>query len=153
MSMVGGVCEPDPGRDGRHDEKGLTPPPTIPNPTNPPPQRDALLDTLRRLQEEEAEMGKELGGLQAQTAKEAAEVARLEAECAAAEAELEALNREQAAIRAEGGELKKRSQELKESVAGVGAAVENAKEECERVRGQIVRSPARVRRELATAAE
>lgn len=34
-------------------------------------QRDALLDTLRRLQEEEAEMGKELAGLQAQTAAEA----------------------------------------------------------------------------------
>ena len=98
-------------------------------------------------------MGKELSGLQAQTAAEAEEVARLEAECAAAEAELEALNREQAAIRAEGGELKKRSQELKEGVAGTAAALDGAREERERVRGQIVRSPARVRRELATAAE
>lgn len=139
---------------------GVLPDPKVTHPLHPstttttdPAQRDALLETLRRLQEEEAEMGKELSGLQAQTAKEAEEVARLEAECAACEAELEALNREQAAIRAEGGELKKRSQELKEGVAGTGAALEAAKEERERVRGQIVRSPARVRKELATAAE
>lgn len=81
------------------------------------------------------------------------EVARLQAECTAAETELEMLNREQAAIRAEGGELKAKGQELKGAVAGTASALEAAKEERERVKGQIVRSPARVRRELATTAE
>ena len=46
-----------------------------------PVQRDALLDTFKRLQDEEAEMAHELKTLQEQTASEAATIAKLEKEC------------------------------------------------------------------------
>ncbi len=114
-------------------------------------KRDQLLDTLKRLQDEEAGVAKELAAMQEQTASEAAEMESLEKGCEVAEDELEELNRKQAEIRAQGGELKKQSQELKESLAKATETLELATEERERTRGQIVRSPARVRKELASA--
>lgn len=70
-----------------------------------------------------------------------------------AEAELDELNRTQAQIRQQGGDLKKQSNDLKEAIASTTTTLEEAKEECERVRGQIVRSPERVRKDIATAAK
>jgi kinetochore protein Nuf2 len=116
-------------------------------------KRDQLLDTLKRLQEEEAAMGKELSLLQEQTAAEAGEMTRLEQGCEVAEAELEELNHTQATIRAEGSELKKQSQELKESLAKATHTLETAIEEKTRTQAQIVRSPARVRKELQDVAK
>ena len=116
-------------------------------------KRDQLLDTLKRLQEEEVGVSKELGALREQAAEEREEMEGLERGCEVAEVELEQLNKRQAEIRAEGGELKKLSQELKESIGKVTLMVEGAMEERERTRGQIVRSPERVRRELSKAGE
>jgi len=116
-------------------------------------KRDELLDNLKRLQDEEVGVAKELGVLREQAAAESEEMEGLEQACEVAEAELEQLNKRQAEIRAQGAELKKQSQDLKESIGKASSALESGIEEREKTRGQIVRSPERVRRELASAAE
>lgn len=115
-------------------------------------QRDSLLLTLKRLQDEEAELTRERDQLNEQMSSELSMITQLQKDCEAAEADIESLNTQQAAVRHESNELKLQSNELKERIAARSAALEQAKAERQRVRGQIVRSPERVRHELAAAA-
>jgi len=115
--------------------------------------RQATLDGLAAAQDEKARLEAELAALREETA---AEVVVIEAEtraCDGLAAEIEKLNHAQAALKAESRGVKKTAADRKEALLALARDLEALITEKDRLRGQVVQSPARVRAEMADAAE
>ncbi|GMF48692.1 unnamed protein product [Phytophthora fragariaefolia] len=116
-------------------------------------QADELLQHKKALQDENAALQRELDGLLEQ--QKAEEPARLElqAEVAALEKEINGLNRQQALFKLETSELKAARKTMEDAVAEARFNKCEAEDEIERLKGQVVTSPDRVKGELKAIAE
>ncbi|CAM9163119.1 unnamed protein product, partial [Chrysoparadoxa australica] len=112
-------------------------------------QKDDLLSGLGSLQQENAALEKNLAELKEQTAEQAEVIEEVDAECRRVESDIGGLNRQQAEIRQESSELKRHANELKDRVASLAVDAQETALEKERLLGQIVNSPVRIRREMA----
>lgn len=110
--------------------------------------KDQLLGQMAALQDESVKLERELAALHEHTAEEAARIEEVEADCKTIESNISVLNKQQAEIRQESGELKKTANDLKDRLSTLDLSLKEGHAERERLTGQIVNSPERIRREM-----
>jgi kinetochore protein Nuf2 len=101
------------------------------------------------LQNDQERLERELQALKDQTEEEAQEIEEVESECRLMEGDIGSLNSQQAAIRQESTELKRQGNDLKDRISSLALDLKEAALLRERLLGQIVNSPTRIRREMA----
>jgi len=116
-------------------------------------KRDGLVDALVRMEEEEEKLQADLEILEGQTAEDAQKINETKQICEDQVKQLEEYNNEQAILTEQSQEMKKTSQELKEKSNNLTLMLKESRTELDRVKGQIVHSPQRVRQEMASAAK
>eukprot|EP00516_Mucochytrium_quahogii_P004553 CAMPEP_0203760730 /NCGR_PEP_ID=MMETSP0098-20131031/13963_1 /ASSEMBLY_ACC=CAM_ASM_000208 /TAXON_ID=96639 /ORGANISM=" , Strain NY0313808BC1" /LENGTH=406 /DNA_ID=CAMNT_0050654419 /DNA_START=124 /DNA_END=1341 /DNA_ORIENTATION=+ len=108
-----------------------------------------LLDQRASLEETCAATEGKILQIQQQREAESSQVNKLREECRALEAELKQKNKQHAALQHETKQLKAKSNEFKDDIATLRFQKLNISQECERMESNIVRSPARLKMELA----
>jgi len=116
-------------------------------------KRDGLVDALVRMEEEDEKLKADLEVLEGQTAEDAEKIAEWKKTCEEQVKQLEEYNTQQAILTEKSQEMKKTSQELREKNNTLTLMLKESRSELDRVKGQIVHSPQRVRQEMATAAK
>lgn len=115
-------------------------------------QRQDVMESLASAQNEKAQLEAELAALKEQTAQEAETIETEKASCEELQSEIAELNLLQATLKNESRSMKETSTALKEELHRLTAERDEVKASKEHLESQIVRSPARVRREMADVA-
>jgi len=110
--------------------------------------RDTLIDRSSTLKDQNEKLNSHLAHLREKTAEEAKVIARVEGECSTLETGIKTLNAKQSEIREEIAELKSFNNSLKEGIAARNVQLEEAQNERASLRGQIVNSPERFRKQI-----
>lgn len=110
---------------------------------------EALLDQKAALEEHGAAIKDKIEDILAARAAEEPVVEKLKQECRGLEADLKQSNKQQSSLKHETKQLKAKISELKDYVATLRFEKLNLGQECERMQGNVVRSPARLKTELS----
>lgn len=114
-------------------------------------QRDELLAGLQEVNDENAMLNKHLEETKIDTDIKWKEIEEVETDCEEIEREIAQQNKLQASIRQESTDLKKKANELKDKIATAALALQETQAEERKLSSQVVRSPARIKRETMEA--
>jgi len=109
---------------------------------------DALLEKKAQIDEENAALQARIDAIMKEREAEAPAVEELEEACRKLEADINECNKQQAVIKYDAGEIKNQINAVRDQISSMQFETLNVQEESDNLKGNIVRSPERLRREL-----
>uniref|UniRef100_A0A7S0CD28 Kinetochore protein Nuf2 N-terminal domain-containing protein n=1 Tax=Proboscia inermis TaxID=420281 RepID=A0A7S0CD28_9STRA len=112
-------------------------------------EREKLIADLQQVQEENEMLNQQFEETKVESANEWNAIEEVENECEEIESEIAVQNKLQASIRQESGLLKKKANDLKDKIATISLAIQDAESEERKLATGIVKSPQRIKTDMA----